>query len=155
MGYRLEITKSKKNDGRIDIETVEALIASVNVISEQLSLVKAEVEKRDDLVIALEEDKVELNKIIANLSDELQGYINNLAKKEEDIEQLKSVVKEQQERIEERNSKIKRLEEEAQERYEDNCKLKDRLVDLLNERNDLERKLNIISGVFKNDGDDK
>ena len=157
MGYRLEITntKSKKGDDKINNLTVKELIASVDVMSEQLNLILEEVKKRDDLVLELENDKLALNDIIAKLTEDMQGYINELAVKEENINELNNVIKEQQNRIEERDNKIKRMESEAQERYEDNCKLKDKIIDVVNEKNDLLRKINSICGIIREDGDDK
>ena len=157
MGYRLEITntKSKKGDDKINNLTVKELIASVDVMSEQLNLILEEVKKRDDLVLELENDKLALNDIIAKLTEDIQGYVNELAVKEENINELNNVIKEQQNRIEERDNKIKRMESEAQERYEDNCKLKDKLIDVVNEKNDLLRKINSICGIIREDGDDK
>ena len=155
MGYRLEITKSKKGDEKIDNLTVKELIAGVDVMSEQLNLILEEVKKRDDLVLELENDKAELNDIIAKLTEEMQDYINNIASMEEHINALNNVIKDQQVRIEERDNKIKRMESEAQERYEDNCKLKDRLIDVVNEKNDLLRKVNSIVGIIREDGDGK
>ena len=157
MGYRLEITntKSKKDDDKIDNLTVKELIAGVDVMSEQLNLILEEVKKRDELVLELENDKVALNDILTKLTEDMQGYINELAAKEENINELNNVIKEQQKRIEERDNKIKRMESEAQERYEDNCKLKDRLIDVVNEKNDLLRKVNSIVGIIREDGDDK
>jgi len=157
MGYRLEITntKSKKDDDKINNLTVKELIAGVDVMSEQLNLILEEVKKRDNLVIELENDKLALNDIIAKLTEDMQGYINELAVKEENINELNNVIKEQQNRIEERDNKIKRLESEAQERYEDNCKLKDKLIDVVNEKNDLLRKINSICGIIREDGDDE
>jgi len=157
LGYRLEITntKSKKGDDKINNLTVKELIAGVDVMSEQLNLILEEVKKRDDLVLELENDKLTLNDIITKLTEDMQGYVNELAVKEENINELNNVIKEQQKRIEERDNKIKRLESEAQERYEDNCKLKDKLIDVVNERNELERKMNIISGVIREEDDEK
>lgn len=155
MGYRLEITKSKKGDEKIDNLTVKELIAGVDVMSEQLNLILEEVKKRDDLVLELENDKADLNNIIAKLTEEMQSYIDGIASMEERVNALNNVVKEQQIRIEERENKIKRLESEAQERYEDNCKLKDKLIDVVNEKNDLLRKVNSIVGIIREDGDDK
>ena len=157
MGYRLEITntKSKKGDDKINNLTVKELIASVDVMSEQLNLILEEVKKRDDLVLELENDKLALNDIIAKLTEDMQGYINELAVKEENINELNNIIKEQQNRIEERDNKIKRMESEAQERYEDNCKLKDKIIDVVNEKNDLLRKINSICGIIREDGDDK
>ena len=68
---------------------------------------------------------------------------------------MTNVIKEQQNKIEERDNKIKRLESEAQERYEDSCKLKDKLIDVVNEKNDLLRKINSICGIIREDEDDK
>jgi len=157
MGYRLEITntKSKKDDDKINNLTVKELIAGVDVMSEQLNLILEEVKKRDDLVLELENDKLTLNDIITKLTEDMQGYVNELAVKEENINELNNVIKEQQNRIEERDNKIKRLESEAQERYEDNCKLKDKLIDVVNEKNDLLRKINSICGIIREDGDDE
>ena len=157
MGYRLEITntKSKKGDDKINNLTVKELIASVDVMSEQLNLILEEVKKRDDLVLELENDKLALNDIITKLTEDVQGYVNEIAMKEENINELNNVIKEQQNRIEERDNKIKRMESEAQERYEDNCKLKDKLIDVVNEKNDLLRKINSICGIIREDGDDK
>lgn len=157
MGYRLEITntKSKKGDDKIDNLTVKELIAGVDVMSEQLNLILEEVKKRDDLVLELENDKLALNDIITKLTEDMQGYVNELAVKEENINELNNVIKEQQNRIEERDNKIKRMESEAQERYEDNCKLKDKLIDVVNEKNDLLRKINSICGIIREDGDDE
>ena len=157
MGYRLEITntKSKKGDDKINNLTVKELIAGVDVMSEQLNLILEEVKKRDDLVLELENDKLALNDIITKLTEDMQGYINVLAVKEENINELNNVIKEQQNRIEERDNKIKRLESEAQERYEDNCKLKDKLIDVVNEKNDLLRKINSICGIIREEGDDE
>lgn len=155
MGYRLEITKSKKGDEKIDNLTVKELIAGVDVMSEQLNLILEEVKKRDELVVELENDKAALNDIIAKLTEEMQNYIDGIAKMEEHVNALNDVIKEQQDRIEERDNKIKRLESEAQERYEDNCKLKDKLIDVVNEKNDLLRKLNSIVGIIREDGDDE
>jgi uncharacterized coiled-coil protein SlyX len=157
LGYRLEITntKSKKGDDKINNLTVKELIAGVDVMSEQLNLILEEVKKRDELVIELENDKLTLNDIIAKLTEDMQGYIDELAAKEENINELNNVIKEQQNRIEERDNKIKRMESEAQERYEDNCKLKDKLIDIVNEKNELLRKINSICGIIREDGDDK
>ena len=157
MGYRLEITntKSKKGDDKINNLTVKELIAGVDVMSEQLNLILEEVKKRDDLVIELENDKLALNNIIIKLTEDMQGYIDELAVKEENINEMTNVIKEQQNKIEERDNKIKRLESEAQERYEDSCKLKDKLIDVVNEKNDLLRKINSICGIIREDGDDK
>lgn len=157
MGYRLEITntKGKKGDDRINNLTVKELIAGVDVMSEQLNLILEEVKKRDDLVLELENDKLALNDIITKLTEDMQGYVNELATKEENINELNNVIKEQQNRIEERDNKIKRMESEAQERYEDNCKLKDKLIDVVNEKNDLLRKINSICGIIREDGDDE
>ena len=157
MGYRLEITntKSKKDDDKINNLTVKELIAGVDVMSEQLNLILEEVKKRDDLVLELENDKLALNDIITKLTEDIQGYVNELAVKEENINELNNVIKEQQNRIEERDNKIKRMESEAQERYEDNCKLKDKLIDVVNEKNDLLRKINSICGIIREDGDDE
>jgi uncharacterized coiled-coil protein SlyX len=157
LGYRLEITntKSKKGDDKINNLTVKELIAGVDVMSEQLNLILEEVKKRDDLVLELENDKLALNDIITKLTEDMQGYVNELAVKEETINELNNVIKEQQNKIEERDNKIKRMESEAQERYEDNCKLKDRLIDVVNEKNDLLRKVNSIVGIIREDGDDK
>ena len=157
MGYRLEITntKSKKGDEKINNLTVKELIAGVDVMSEQLNLILEEVKKRDDLVIELENDKLALNDIITKLTEDIQGYVNELAVKEENINELNNVIKEQQNIIEERDNKIKRMESEAQERYEDNCKLKDKLIDVVNEKNDLLRKINSICGIIREDGDDE
>lgn len=157
MGYRLEITntKNKKNDERITELSVRELIASVDVISGQLNCVLEEVQKRDDMMLELENDKAALNDIISKLTDDIQEYVCIIEERDKEIEQLKEIIKEQQERIEERDNKIKRMESEAQERYEDNCKLKDKLLDVVNERNELERKLDVICSVIKNEGDDK
>ena len=157
MGYRLEITntKNKKGDDKINNLTVKELIAGVDVMSEQLNLILEEVKKRDDLVLELENDKLALNDIITKLTEDIQGYVNELAVKEENINELNNVIKEQQNRIEERDNKIKRMESEAQERYEDNCKLKDKLIDVVNEKNDLLRKINSICGIIREDGDDE
>ena len=155
MGYRLEITKSKKGDEKINNLTVKELIAGVDVMSEQLNLILEEVKKRDELVVELENDKAALNDIIAKLTEEMQSYIDGIASMEEHVNTLNDVIKEQQDRIEERDNKIKRLESEAQERYEDNCKLKDRLIDVVNEKNELLRKVNSIVGIIREDGDDK
>lgn len=157
MGYRLEITntKNKKNDERITELSVRELIASVDVISGQLNCVLEEVQKRDDMMLELENDKAALNDIISKLTDDIQEYVYIIEERDKEIEQLKEIIKEQQERIEERDNKIKRMESEAQERYEDNCKLKDKLLDVVNERNELERKLDVICSVIKNEGDDK
>jgi chromosome segregation ATPase len=155
LGYRLEITKSKKGDEKINNLTVKELIAGVDVMSEQLQLILEEVKKRDELVLELENDKAALNDIIAKLTEEMQSYIEKIANMEEHVEELNNVIKEQQDRIEERDNKIKRMESEAQERYEDNCKLKDRLIDVDNEKNDLLRKVNSIVGIIREDGDDK
>lgn len=157
MGYRLEITntKSKKGDDKINNLTVKELIAGVDVMSEQLNLILEEVKKRDELVLELENDKLALNDIITKLTEDIQGYVNELAVKEENINELNNVIKEQQNRIEERDNKIKRMESEAQERYEDNCKLKDKLIDVVNEKNDLLRKINSICGIIREDGDDE
>lgn len=156
MGYRLEITntKSKKGDDKINNLTVKELIAGVDVMSEQLNLILEEVKKRDDLVIELENDKLALNNIIIKLTEDMQGYIDELAVKEENINEMTNVIKEQQNKIEERDNKIKRLESEAQERYEDSCKLKDKLIDVVNEKNDLLRKINSICGIIREDEDD-
>lgn len=157
MGYRLEITntKNKKGDDKINNLTVKELIAGVDVMSEQLNLILEEVKKRDDLVLELENDKLALNDIITKLTEDIQGYVNEIAMKEENINELNNVIKEQQNRIEERDNKIKRMESEAQERYEDNCKLKDKLIDVVNEKNDLLRKINSICGIIREDGDDE
>ena len=156
MGYRLEITntKSKKGDDKINNLTVKELIAGVDVMSEQLNLILEEVKKRDDLVIELENDKLALNNIIIKLTEDMQGYIDELAVKEENINEMTNVIKEHQNKIEERDNKIKRLESEAQERYEDSCKLKDKLIDVVNEKNDLLRKINSICGIIREDEDD-
>ena len=157
MGYRLEITntKSKKDDDKINNLTVKELIAGVDAMSEQLNLILEEVKKRDELVLELENDKLALNDIITKLTEDMQGYVNELAAKEENINELNNVIKEQKNRIEERDNKIKRMESEAQERYEDNCKLKDKLIDVVNEKNDLLRKINSICGIIREDGDDE
>lgn len=159
MGYRLEITKNKKgNDNnieRIDNLTVKELIAGVDVMSAQLELILEEVKKRDMLVSELEDERNELNGIITKLTEEIQIFVNTIEGKNSEIEQLNNVIQDQHNIIEERNNKIKRMESEAQERYEDNCKLKDKILDLVNEKNDLERKLEVIGNVLKNNGDDK
>lgn len=155
MGYRLEITKSKKGDEKIDNLTVKELIAGVDVMSEQLNLILEEVKKRDDLVIELENEKNDLYNTIDSLTKEMQEYINEIANKGETINKLNEYINKQEEIIKENNNKIKRLESEAQERYEDNCKLKDRLVDVVNEKNDLLRKVNSIVGIIREDGDGK
>lgn len=155
MGYRLEITKSKKGDEKIDNLTVKELIAGVDVMSEQLNLILEEVKKRDDLVIELENEKNDLYNTIDSLTKEMQEYINEIANKGETINKLNEYINKQEEVIKENNNKIKRLESEAQERYEDNCKLKDRLVDVVNEKNDLLRKVNSIVGIIREDGDGK
>ena len=159
MGYRLEITKNKKgNDNsieRIDNLTVKELIAGVDVMSTQLELILEEVKKRDKLVSELEDEKNELNGIISKLTEEIQIFVNTIEGKNSEIERLNNVIQDQHNIIEERNNKIKRMESEAQERYEDNCKLKDKIIDIVNEKNDLERKLEVISNVLKNNGDDK
>lgn len=157
MGYRLEITntKSKKGDDKIDNLTVKELIAGVDVMSEQLNLILEEVKKRDDLVIELENEKNDLYNTIASLTKEMQEYINENANKGETINRLNEYINKQEEIIKENNNKIKRLESEAQERYEDNCKLKDRLIDVVNEKNELLRKVNSIVGIIREDGDGK
>lgn len=155
MGYRLEITKSKKGDEKIDNLTVKELIAGVDVMSEQLNLILEEVKKRDDLVIELENEKNDLYNTIASLTKEMQEYINENANKGETINRLNEYINKQEEIIKENNNKIKRLESEAQERYEDNCKLKDRLIDVVNEKNELLRKVNSIVGIIREDGDGK
>lgn len=155
MGYRLEITKSKKGDEKIDNLTVKELIAGVDVMSEQLNLILEEVKKRDDLVIELENEKNDLYNTIASLTKEMQEYINENANKGETINRLNEYINKQEEIIKENNNKIKRLESEAQERYEDNCKLKDRLIDVVNEKNELLRKINSICGIIREDEDDK
>lgn len=159
MGYRLEITKNKKgNDNnieRIDNLTVKELIAGVDVMSAQLELILEEVKKRDIIVSELEDERNELNGIISKLTEEIQIFVNTIEGKNSEIEQLNNVIQDQHNIIEERNNKIKRMESEAQERYEDNCKLKDKIIDIVNEKNDLERKLEVIGNVLKNNGDDK
>ena len=155
LGYRLEITKSKKGDEKIDYLTVKELIAGVDVMSEQLNLILEEVKKRDDLVIELENEKNDLYNTIASLTKEMQEYINENANKGETINRLNEYINKQEEIIKENNNKIKRLESEAQERYEDNCKLKDRLIDVVNEKNELLRKVNSIVGIIREDGDGK
>lgn len=155
MGYRLEITKSKKGDEKIDNLTVKELIAGVDVMSEQLNLILEEVKKRDDLVIELENEKNDLYNTIASLTKEMQEYINENANKGETINRLNEYINKQEEIIKENNNKIKRLESEAQERYEDNCKLKDKLIDVVNEKNELLRKINSICGIIREDEDDK
>lgn len=159
MGYRLEITKNKKgNDNnieRIDNLTVKELIAGVDVMSAQLELILEEVKKRDILVSELEDERNELNGIISKLTEEIQIFVNTIEGKNSEIEQLNNVIQDQHNIIEEKNNKIKRMESEAQERYEDNCKLKDKIIDIVNEKNDLERKLEVIGNVLKNNGDDK
>jgi chromosome segregation ATPase len=155
LGYRLEITKSKKGDEKIDNLTVKELIAGVDVMSEQLNLILEEVKKRDDLVIELENEKNDLYNTIASLTKEMQEYINENANKGETINRLNEYINKQEEIIKENNNKIKRLESEAQERYEDSCKLKDKLIEVVNEKNELLRKINSICGIIREDGDDE
>jgi chromosome segregation ATPase len=157
LGYRLEITntKSKKGDDKINNLTVKELIAGVDVMSEQLNLILEEVKKRDDLVIELENEKNDLYNTIASLTKEMQEYINENANKGETINRLNEYINKQEEIIKENNNKIKRLESEAQERYEDSCKLKDKLIEVVNEKNELLRKINSICGIIREDGDDE
>ena len=106
MGYRLEITKSKKGDEKIDNLTVKELIAGVDVMSEQLNLILEEVKKRDDLVIELENEKNDLYNTIASLTKEMQEYINENANKGETINRLNEYINKQEEIIKENNNKI-------------------------------------------------
>jgi chromosome segregation ATPase len=147
MGYRLEISKSKK-DGRIDKQTVEEMITKTQELTEQAMLVLEEVKKRDSIIEELELTVEDQNKQIEERDDKIKEQESELEDRRICIEGLSRTIEEQQERIEQRDSKIKRLEAEAQERYDDICQLKDKLVDILNEKSELERKINAIIGVI-------
>ena len=86
-----------------------------------------------------EEEVVEEVPVERKPIDELLENINNLAV------QLNLVV-EDNKKLEE---KIKQLEQEKQNEYEATCKAKDQVVELLNEKAELERRLGEIMDLAK------
>ena len=86
-----------------------------------------------------EEEVVEEVPVERKPIDELLENINNLAV------QLNLVV-EDNKKLEE---KIKQLEQEKQNEYEATCKAKDQVIELLNEKAELERRLEEIMDLAK------
>lgn len=164
MGYRLEITRGKKEkDEKVDKASVEDLIGIVGEVSNQLDEVLKEVSVRDEEIIKLEQVVVEKQNVIDSLVEDLNKQIeatnkveellvdreNNIRIQHKTISEKTAEILEHIKEIDELKNRIKRLESEAQERYKQNCQLKEELEKAKEENEKLQKKINDILGLLK------
>lgn len=150
MGYRLEITKGKNKGEKISKEQIELILETTKTLVEQVTQLLDDVNAMEELENTVKEQAM----IIESLTNDIEKYNNEIKQKNNKIDELKMSIDGYKIEVNRQNNKIERIENEAQERYDDNCKLKDKIIDLVNEKNALEKKLAKINEVFKNIGDD-
>ena len=167
LSIKITNTKNKKEeenlDGsevdefpRIERKSVDELIDTVQTVSGQLELLLDEVMKRDKIVEDLEEYTNEQAMIIDSLTKDIENFNNVIENKNEEIENLncqindcQNIIQNYESTIKKLDSTVKRLETEAQSRYEDLCEVKDNLQNTLNEKEELKKKLEVITGILK------
>ena len=167
LSIKITNTKNKKEeenlDGsevdefpRIERKSVDELIDTVQTVSGQLELLLDEVMKRDKIVEDLEEYTNEQAMIIDSLTKDIENFNSVIENKNEEIENLncqindcQNIIQNYESTIKKLDSTVKRLETEAQSRYEDLCEVKDNLQNTLNEKEELKKKLEVITGILK------
>ena len=164
MGYRLEITRGKKDkEERVEKASIEDLIGIAGEVSNQLDEILKEVTLRDEELIELEKVVSEKQAIIDGLVEDLNNQLEENHKQEEIIADRENNIRMQHKTITEKNAEIlehikeidelknrvKRLESEAQERYKQNCQLKEELGKAKEENEKLQKKINDILGLLK------
>lgn len=164
MGYRLEITRGKKEkEEKVERASVEDLIGIAGEVSNQLDEILKEVSMRDEELVELEKVIAEKQDVIDTLVEDLNNQIELTNKNEEIIADRENNIRMQHKTITEKNAEIlehikeidelknrvKRLESEAQERYKQNCQLKEELGKAKEENEKLQKKINDILGLLK------
>lgn len=152
MGF---ITRNKDKESvnneneRIERKGVEELIECVQLLSTQLDLLLEKVTERDEIIDTLEKANDEYKITINQLTSDIERYDEDVNKKNDEIVDLCSVIKDQQDKIEQRELKIKKLEEEFENLSIEMDELKHDKELVEEERNELERKIQKITGVIK------
>lgn len=167
LSIKITNTKNKKEEEildenevkelpRIERKSVEELVDTVQIVSCQLETLLDEVMKRDKIVEDLEEYSNEQAMIIDSLTKDIEKFNNVIENKNEEIENLncqindyQNIIQNYENTIKKLDSTVKRLETEAQSRYEDLCEVKDNLQNTLNEKEELKKKLEVITGILK------
>ena len=167
LSIKISNTKNKKEEEildenevkelpRIERKSVDELIDTVQTVSGQLELLLDEVMKRDKIVEDLEEYTNEQAMIIDSLTKDIENYESIIKHKDEEIENLnckindcQNIIKNYETTIKKLDSTVKRLETEAQSRYEDLCEVRDNLQNALNEKEEMKKKLEVITGILK------
>lgn len=167
LSIKITNTKNKKEEDnldenevkelpRIERKSVEELVDNVQIMSCQLGTLLDEVMKRDKIVEDLEEYTNEQSLIIESLSKDIENYNDVIKNKDEEIENLniqindcRNIIQNYESTIKKLDSTVKRLETEAQERYEDLCEVRDSLQKVLVEKEEIEKKLEVINGILK------
>lgn len=152
----LDENEVEKQLPRIERKSVNELVDTVQIVSSQLDLILDEVMKRDKIVEDLEEYTNEQTMIIDSLTKDIEKYDNVVKNKDKEIEDLncqinefQNIITNYESTIKKLESTVKRLENEAQTRYEDLCKVKDNLQTALNEKEEMKKKLEVITGILK------
>lgn len=152
----LDENEVEKQLPRIERKSVNELVDTVQIVSSQLDLILDEVMKRDKIVEDLEEYTNEQTMIIDSLTKDIEKYDNVVKNKDKEIEDLncqinefQNIITNYESTIKKLESTVKRLENEAQSRYEDLCKVKDNLQNALNEKEEMKKKLEVITGILK------
>ena len=167
LSIKISNTKNKKEEEildenevkelpRIERKSVDELIDTVQTVSGQLELLLDEVMKRDKIVEDLEEYTNEQAMIIDSLTKDIENYEGIIKHKDEEIENLncqindcQNIIQNYENTIKKLDSTVKRLETEAQSRYEDLCEVRDNLQNALNEKEEMKKKLEVITGILK------
>lgn len=137
------------DEGRVEKVGVCELIESVQVMSQQLEILLAEVTTRDDVVEKLEMELEERIMIIANLTKDIEHYEEVIRARDLELKDKEKDLEDRAETIVQKVNKIKRLEDEVQQRFEDNQKLKEDLEKVRKEKEELEKKIKGICGIIK------
>ena len=107
MGYRLEITRGKKDkEEKVDKASVEDLIGIVGEVSNQLDEVLKEVSVRDEEIIKLEQEVVEKQNVIDSLVEDLNKQIEVTKKTEELLADRENNIRIQHKTISEKTAEI-------------------------------------------------
>lgn len=152
----LDENEVEKQLPRIERKSVNELVDTVQIVSSQLDLILDEVMKRDKIVEDLEEYTNEQSMIIDSLTKDIETYDEVVKNKDKEIEDLnfqindfQNIITNYENTIKKLESTVKRLENEAQTRYDDLCKVKGDLQTALNEKEEMKKKLEVITGILK------
>lgn len=164
MGYRLEITRNKKEKlEKVDIASIEDLMGIAHELVEQLNLIHQEVSTRDTEFDDLKKLTVEQASVIDDAINKNEKQEEKITKYEELVKYREHNIKMQQEVICEKNNEIQELNEEiarlkriidrlgdeAQEKYTQIRDLKDKLEEEKEKNEMMQKKLNDINKLLR------